>query len=150
MDSVNWDRCIFWTPGSVVEHRSANPKVWGSISHGDSEFFLCPTLVKRRKNIFLNSLPSSKLTISLLFLPKIVALLRCWYNLAQGFFQMLQAKLRNLTEHVNTVLIKLLQHRLVIDYNWNFTGESVQRIKKVIFLWLISCRHSFWGRFLSY
>ena len=47
---------------------------------------------------------------------------------------MLQAKLRNLTEDVNTVLIKLLQHWLVIDYNWNFTGESVQRIKKVMFL----------------
>ena len=50
--------------GSVVEHRSANPKVWGSIPHGDSEFFLCPTLVTRRKNIFLNSSSSSKLTIS--------------------------------------------------------------------------------------
>ena len=47
---------------------------------------------------------------------------------------MLQAKLRNLTEDVNTVLIKLLQHRLVIDYNRNFTGESVQSIKKVMFL----------------
>ena len=50
--------------GSVVEHRNANPKVWGSIPHGDSEFFLCPTLVTRRKNIFLNSSSSSKLTIS--------------------------------------------------------------------------------------
>ena len=26
-----------------------NPKVWGSIPHRDSEFFLCPTLVTRRK-----------------------------------------------------------------------------------------------------
>ena len=26
--------------GSVVEHRDADPKVWGSISHGDSEFFV--------------------------------------------------------------------------------------------------------------
>ena len=57
--------------GSVVEHRSANPKVWGSIPHGDSEFFLCPTLVTRRKNIFLNSSPSSKLTIST-FLSRII------------------------------------------------------------------------------
>ena len=40
--------------GSVVEHRSANPKVWGSIPYGDSEFFLCPTLVTRWKNIFLS------------------------------------------------------------------------------------------------
>ena len=29
------------------------PKVWGSIPHGDSEFFLCPTLVTRRTKIFL-------------------------------------------------------------------------------------------------
>ena len=28
-------------------------KVWGSIPYGDSEYFLCPTLVTRRKNIFL-------------------------------------------------------------------------------------------------
>ena len=26
-----------------------NPKVWGSIPHGNSEFFLCPTLETRRK-----------------------------------------------------------------------------------------------------
>ena len=26
--------------GSVVEHRDADPKVWGSISYGDSEFFV--------------------------------------------------------------------------------------------------------------
>ena len=39
--------------GSVLEHRSSHPKVWGSIPHGDSEFFLCPTFVTRRKNIFL-------------------------------------------------------------------------------------------------
>ena len=38
---------------SVLEHRSANPKVWGSIPHGDLEYFLCPTLVTRRKHIFL-------------------------------------------------------------------------------------------------
>ena len=38
---------------SVVEHRSANPNVWGSIPHGDSEFFFI-TLVTRQKNIFLS------------------------------------------------------------------------------------------------
>ena len=40
---------------SVVQWKSIgvrNPKVWGSIPHGDSECFLCPTLVTRRKNIF--------------------------------------------------------------------------------------------------
>ena len=41
-----------------------NPKVWRSISHGDSVFFLCPTLVIRRKYISLflywaQNLPSS-------------------------------------------------------------------------------------------
>ena len=29
-----------------------NPKIWGSIPHGNSEFFLCPTLVTRRKGSF--------------------------------------------------------------------------------------------------
>ena len=32
--------------------RARNPKVWGSIPHGNSEFFLCPTLVTRRKGSF--------------------------------------------------------------------------------------------------
>ena len=43
-----------------------NPKVWGSILHRDSKFFLCPTLVTRRRTYFCISLPSSKLTISLI------------------------------------------------------------------------------------
>ena len=41
-------------------------KVWGSIPHGDSELFLCPTLVTRRKTSFSISSLSSKLTISLI------------------------------------------------------------------------------------
>ena len=35
----------------MVEHRSANPKVWGSIPQGDSELFLCLTLVTRQKHL---------------------------------------------------------------------------------------------------
>ena len=35
--------------GSVVEHRSTNPKVWGSIPHGDSEFFFIPRLWQDEK-----------------------------------------------------------------------------------------------------
>ena len=31
-----------WVSGSVVEHRSANQKVWGSIPHGNSKFFFVP------------------------------------------------------------------------------------------------------------
>ena len=42
--------------GSVVEHRSANLKVWGSIPHGDSELFFVPCSLTRWKNIFLNLL----------------------------------------------------------------------------------------------
>ena len=45
-----------------------NPKVWGSIPHGDTEVFLFPTLVTRRKTSFSISLPSSKLTISLILI----------------------------------------------------------------------------------
>ena len=39
--------------------------VWGSIPHEDSELFLCPTLVTRRKKSYSISLPSSKLPISI-------------------------------------------------------------------------------------
>ena len=50
-----------------LEHRSAeSPKVRDSIPHRNSEFFLCPTLVTRRKHLSLFSLPSSKLTMSLI------------------------------------------------------------------------------------
>ena len=39
-----------------------NPKVWGSIPYGDSDFFLCPTLVKRRWLIYvINSVDNTKL-----------------------------------------------------------------------------------------
>ena len=38
-----------------LRHRyigARNPKVWGSIPHGDSEFFLCSTFVTRREKNF--------------------------------------------------------------------------------------------------
>ena len=43
-----------------------NLKVWGSIPHGYSGFFLFPTLMTRQKTSFSTSLTSSKLTISLI------------------------------------------------------------------------------------
>ena len=54
---------------SVAQWKSIgarNPKVGGSILHGDSECFLCSTLETRRKTSFCISLPSSKLTTSLI------------------------------------------------------------------------------------
>ena len=39
--------------GSVVEHRSAESEGLRFDSSWDSEFFHCPTLVTRRKDIFL-------------------------------------------------------------------------------------------------
>ena len=48
----NRPRSLWSLCGSVVENRSAEPNIWGSIPNGDSEFFHCPTLVTRRKNIF--------------------------------------------------------------------------------------------------
>ena len=36
-----------------ISKRVRNPKVWGSIPHGYSEYFLCLTLVTRRKDIVL-------------------------------------------------------------------------------------------------
>ena len=38
-----------WLRGRALER--GYPKVRGSIPHGDSEFFLCATLVTRRKNV---------------------------------------------------------------------------------------------------
>ena len=47
--------------GSVVEHRGAESEDLRYGSHGDSEFFLCPTLVTRRKKTyFFISLEGSK------------------------------------------------------------------------------------------
>ena len=48
--------------GLVVEHRRAESEDLRSDSHGDSEFFLCLTLVTRRKkkNSFFISLAGSK------------------------------------------------------------------------------------------
>ena len=48
-----------------------NPKVWGSIPHGDSEVILFPSFVRRRKTSFSISLPSSKLTKSLILFTNI-------------------------------------------------------------------------------
>ena len=45
-----------------------NLKVWGSIPHGYSGFFLFPTLMTRQKTSFSTSLTSSKVTISLTIL----------------------------------------------------------------------------------
>ena len=50
---------------------SQNPKVWGSIPHGDSEVILFPSLVTRRKTSFSISLLSSKLTKSLVLFTNI-------------------------------------------------------------------------------
>ena len=57
-----------WFSGRASEHGS--PKVWGSIPHGDSEVFRCPTLVKRQKTYLSISLPSLKLTIFLILFTK--------------------------------------------------------------------------------
>ena len=43
-----------------TEHRSAESEGLMLIPHGDSEFFLYPTLVKRRKNIFFYICPLKK------------------------------------------------------------------------------------------
>ena len=40
---------------SVVEHRSANPKVWGSIPHENSEFFFVPRSWQDEKTSFLKN-----------------------------------------------------------------------------------------------
>ena len=57
-----WDKEKILSPHEELNLRPVWSKGW--IPHGDSEFFLCPMLVTRRKNIFLNSSLSSKLTIS--------------------------------------------------------------------------------------
>ena len=37
----------------MVQHRSATPKVWGSIPHGDSEFVFVPRSWEDEKTSFL-------------------------------------------------------------------------------------------------
>ena len=59
------------SPFSVAQWKrngTQNLKVWGSIPHGYSGFFLFPTLMTRQKTSFSTSLTSSKLTISLTIL----------------------------------------------------------------------------------
>ena len=51
-----------WLSGEAPER--GNRQVWGSTSRGGSEFFLCPTLMGRRKLTI--TLASAKLTISLI------------------------------------------------------------------------------------
>ena len=58
---------------SCSDARRWNPRIWGSIPRADSEVFLCSTLVRRRKTSFLISSPSSKLTISLFLLTKMMS-----------------------------------------------------------------------------
>ena len=65
MFSLNYENkrvvlCSSWIP---LPEKNLSP-------HGDSEFFLFPTLVTRRKTSFFISLPSSKLTISLISIYK--------------------------------------------------------------------------------
>ena len=71
----------FWVPMrnrtpdhgiSCSDARRWNPRIWGSIPRADSEVFLCSTLVRRRKTSFPISSPSSKLTISLILLTKMM------------------------------------------------------------------------------
>ena len=47
------ERKMFFVLLRAWDKGKRNPKVWGLISHGDSELFLCPTLVTRRKKILL-------------------------------------------------------------------------------------------------
>ena len=72
----------FWVPMrnrtpdhgiSCSDARRWNPRIWGSIPRADSEVFLCSTLVRRRKTSFPISSPSSKLTISLILLTKMMS-----------------------------------------------------------------------------
>ena len=42
-----------WLSGRALEHKIW--RVWGLIPQGDSEFYLCPTLVTRWKHLFLMS-----------------------------------------------------------------------------------------------
>ena len=49
-----------------------NPKVWGLIPHGDSEFFLCPTLVTKRKKLLSLCYNCSKISLVTLLLGPLV------------------------------------------------------------------------------
>ena len=53
-------------PSSMQDVCHMNFVIDLAIPYRDSEFFLCPTLVTRKKTSFSVSLPSSKLTIPLI------------------------------------------------------------------------------------
>ena len=58
--------------GSALQCSTTEPqRLKGSIPHGYSQFFLCPALMTRRKTSFSISLPSSKLSISLILFTNI-------------------------------------------------------------------------------
>ena len=51
--SFNMNFVMHFAHHKVSEHRSVESESLGSVPHGNSEFFLCPTFVTRRRKIFL-------------------------------------------------------------------------------------------------
>ena len=54
--NIGWIVILALALGVFSVLLARNPKVWGSIPHGESEFFLCPTLLTRRKKPSSSSL----------------------------------------------------------------------------------------------
>ena len=74
--------------GETKRRMARNPKVRGSIPHGDSEFFLSPILVTRRKITFTISYRAQNLPSFLfyLLLSKVGKIYQYFRGLSQNIF----------------------------------------------------------------
>ena len=120
----------FWVPmrNSTSDLRIC-ALIWGSIPRGDSEFFLCPTLVTRRKNILLNSLLSSKLP-SLLFLSKINDILISYLSIC-SFIHITHSVTHSLT---HSVIHSMVVHQ-VECLNVAIHFFLIQKLHKIFWKW---------------
>ena len=121
----------FWVPmrNSTSDLRIC-ALIWGSIPRGDSEFFLCPTLVTRRKNILLNSLLNSKLP-SLLFLSKINDILISYPSIC-SFIHFTHSVTHSLTHSVIHSMVVHQVECLNVAIHFFFNPEIAQDFLKVM------------------
>ena len=123
----------FWVPmrNSTSDLRIC-ALIWGSIPRGDSEFFLCPTLVTRRKNILLNSLLNSKLP-SLLFLSKINDILISYPSIC-SFIHFTHSVTQSLTLSLSRSFTLWLYIKLNF-WMWPCIFFLIQKLHKIFWKW---------------
>ena len=104
--------------------------LWFEVQFLVGEFFLCPTLVTRRKNILLNSLLSSKLP-SLLFLSKINDILIS-YPFICSFIHITHSVTHSLTHSFIHSMVVHQVECLNVAIHFFFNPEIAQDFLKVM------------------